>query len=337
MSNLLPWFNQEDKPLYLAPMARYTDYVYRQICKDLGADVMVSEFVLADSLLRDGTASWETIDFSESQRPMGVQLFGSNPEPIAEAARRVRARMNPDFIDLNFGCPASRITGCNGGSSLLKNLKKFGEIITQTKNALGQDYPLTCKIRIGWDAESIIAVEAAQIAESCGASAVAVHGRTREQGYSGKADWSVIQSVCESVKIPVIGNGDVSSAEQVIQIYRTIPVAGMMIGRAALGYPWIFQEIKYFLKTGQKHPSPTLENRWELILEYAQNLLKRPARKHKKDDIRWMRPRLIAMTKEMNLSKQLRGRIGKAKDLATLHTLKNWHLEEVASREATRR
>ena len=325
----LPWFDRKERPLYLAPMARYTDYVYRQICKEQGADVMVTEFVLADTLLREGKGAWEMVDFSHSQRPMGVQLFGSSPDAIAEAAQRVQKKMSPDFIDLNFGCPASRITGCNGGSSLLRNLNQFEAIIAKTKKTLGNDYPLTCKIRIGWDANSIVAVDAAQIAEACGVSAIAVHGRTREQGYSGSADWGVIQAVCESVSIPVIGNGDVNSATQVIKIYQNIPVSAIMIGRAALGYPWIFAEIKHFLRTGQKLPAPTLSDRWDVILDYAEQLLKRPFRMHKKDDIRWMRPRLIAMTKQMGLSKPLRGKIGQAHNLATLRELRDWHCQEI--------
>lgn len=326
------WLEKGKCPLYLAPMARYTDAVYRQLCKEQGADVMVTEFVLADSIVRGGPKVWDMVDFTEGQRPMGIQLFGCNPTTLSEAAKMVCDRMNPDFLDINFGCPAKCVTENNGGSSLLRNLPLLKEIVACAVKAV-PDFPVTCKMRIGWDEQSIVALDAAKMMEDVGAKAVAIHGRTKEQGYGGRANWEVIESVAQALTIPVIGNGDVRSHLEVDKILRKSPVAGIMIGRAALGNPWIFSEIKHFLKTGEVKPRPLLAERWQVLLRYARLLLDRPARRHKQDDVRWMRPRLLAMTKDMYGSRELRRGMGTANSLGELEDFAVWHQEKFSEAE----
>lgn len=313
-------------------MARYTDAVYRQLCKEQGADVMVTEFVLADSIVRGGAKVWDMVDFSEEQRPMGIQLFGCNPTILSEAAKMVCDRMRPDFLDINFGCPAHCVTENNGGSSLLRDLPLLEKIVRGAVEAV-PDFPVTCKMRIGWDEETIVAREAATLMQDAGARAVAIHGRTKVQGYGGRANWAVIEEVAHVLTIPVIGNGDVRSHHEVAHIRRNSPVAGIMIGRAALGNPWIFNEIKHYLQTGAVKERPRLAERWKTLLRYAELLLQRPARRHKKDDVRWMRPRLLAMTKDMYGSRELRRGMGTANTFAELQDFAAWHLEKFTTPE----
>jgi len=302
---MLPWFVNGTCPLYLAPMARYTDRAFRQLCKEQGADVMLTEFVMADSLLVGGEAAWRSIDFTEGQRPMGVQIFGSRAEHMAEAARRIEARVCPDFIDINCGCPADRVTDQAAGSSLLREPRRLAEITAAVVKAV-PSMPVTVKIRIGWDAQSIKALEIGRMVEAAGAQALAVHGRTKDQGYSGKADWTVINEVAAALTIPVIGNGDVASCQQVAHLMRESPVRGLMIGRAAMGYPWLFREIKHYLRHGQVPPPPTPAERWATIMRFAELLLSTQFRHKEPSDIRWMRAKLKALTKDMTGSKKLR-------------------------------
>lgn len=324
----LPWFQNGAYPLYLAPMAGFTDVVYRELCKRAGADVLVSEFVLADSLVHGRPEVWETVDFSENQRPMGVQIFGSSPEIMGEAARAIIERLRPDFIDLNFGCPSDKVTCRDAGSSLLKNPPKLQRVAAQVVEAVaGTGVPVTGKIRTGWDAQSIVALEVGRRLQDAGVRAVAIHGRTKEQGYRGEADWETIAAVAEDLEIPVIGNGNISDAADVLRVQRETAVRGIMIGRAALGYPWLFGEIKTALKTGAPPPPPTLEARWETLLTYARLLLARPLRDQKAGDIRWMRPRLIKLTKDMTACKRVRGELQQVTRLEHLEALAQRHLE----------
>ena len=322
---MLNWISETKFPLYLAPMARFTDTVFRQMCKEQGADVMVTEFVQADAIIRGDDRLWETVDFTEAQRPMGVQIFGSNPDSMAKAAKLIYEKIQPDFIDINFGCPADRVICMDAGSSVLRNPKKLS-LITQKVVAAVTEIPVTVKIRIGWDETSINALEIGQIVESVGAKALTIHGRTKVQGYRGDANWEVISEVADSIKIPVIGNGSITSASEVIQIKNHTNCAGIMIGRAALGYPWIFRDIKYSLKHGKLPNPPSIKERWKTIIEFTENIMARDYQKQRHKDIKWMRPKIIALTKEMRGSRKIRTELGKVAQIEDLRKLAELHI-----------
>jgi len=322
---MLNWISETKFPLYLAPMARFTDTVFRQMCKEQGADVMVTEFVQADAIIRGDDRLWETVDFTEAQRPMGVQIFGSNPDSMAKAAKLIYEKIQPDFIDINFGCPADRVICMDAGSSVLRNPKKLS-LITQKVVAAVTEIPVTVKIRIGWDETSINALEIGKLVESVGAKALTIHGRTKVQGYRGDANWEVISEVADSIKIPVIGNGSITSASEVIQIKNHTNCAGIMIGRAALGYPWIFRDIKYSLKHGKLPNPPSIKERWKTIIEFTENIMARDYQKQRHKDIKWMRPKIIALTKEMRGSRKIRTELGKVAQIEDLRKLAELHI-----------
>ncbi|MGJ3242363.1 MAG: tRNA dihydrouridine synthase [Opitutales bacterium] len=313
----LPWFGEDRFPLYLAPMAGFTDVVYRDLCKRCGADVLVSEFVLADSLVYGNETIWEHVDFSEDQRPMGAQIFGSSPEIMAQAGQLLVERLNPDFIDLNFGCPSDKVACKGAGSSLLKEPARLEAIAAAVVNALAGT-PVTGKIRVGWDRSSIVCEDVTRRLENAGVRAVAIHGRTKTQGYSGEPDWDEIEAAARAVTIPVVGNGNVRTSEDVERIRGATSVSGLMIGRAALGYPWLFGEIKHFLRTGHHPLPPTLAERWETLLTYARLLRARPLRQHKGPHLRWMKPKLVKLTKGMAGCKAARQAIQRLDSLEAL-------------------
>ena len=318
----LPWFDGGGFPLYLAPMAGFTDRAFRALCKEQGADVMVTEFVMANKFLdpRGEHDAWEIVDFTEQQRPMGVQIFGSDPDKMGEAADRIADRLQPDFIDINYGCPAPKVVDNAAGSSLLRDPCRLQAVAEGVARRVSDRLPVTAKIRIGWDAESINAVEIARRLQDAGMEAIAVHGRTKEQGYSGEANWDVIHEVADAVRIPVIGNGSVRTAEDVNRVKGAGKVRGLMIGRAALGNPWIFREIKHALATGESLPPPTLEERWQVMLRYCEELLDH-RRKGRWDQINWMRPRLKAFAKGFPGSKDLRRALEQVKTVGELRRL----------------
>ena len=324
---MLPWFQNGQFPLYLAPMARFTDIVFREFCKAQGADVMVTEFVQADALTRDDPKLWETVDFTEAQRPMGVQIFGSNPDSMGKAARLLTDRLQPDFIDINFGCPADRVICMDAGSSMLRNPKKLGQVTAAVVKAVPET-PVTVKIRTGWDDDSIVAKEVGHIVEGEGAQALAIHGRTKVQGYRGDANWPVIAEVAEELTIPVIGNGNISSAEEVIRIREQTKCAGLMIGRAALGYPWIFRDIKHYLAHGIVPEPPGIAERWATIIEYTRQIMARPFREQRHSDLRWMRPKFIALTKGMEGSRKIRGALGQVSQIEDLERVARRHIDQ---------
>src|SRR5438046_1341950 len=231
MNSRLPWFS--GFPLYLAPMAGVSDKIFRQFCKERGADVLVTEFVSAEGVFRRNERTREYLDFDECERPIGVQLFGGNANHMAEAARQVVDWVRPDFIDLNFGCPVNKVVAKNGGSALLKDCPTLAAVAEAVVHAV-TPIPVTAKIRIGWDTDSINAPRVARILEGTGVLALAVHGRTRAQGYSGAAAWKGIGDVVAAVSIPVIGNGDLTSGQEVARRRTETGIAGAMIGRAAL-------------------------------------------------------------------------------------------------------
>lgn len=318
----LPQFRGGACPLYLAPMAGFTDSVFRALCRRHGADVVVSEFVMANKFLdpRGEAIAWRTVDFSPEQRPMGIQIFGSEPDTMARAAQRIVERLRPDFLDLNFGCPAPKVVDVCAGSSLLCDLPRLRAVVAAVVREVSAQVPVTAKIRIGWDATQINAVEVGQLLEAEGVEAVAVHGRTKEQGYRGEADWDVIQAVAEALQIPVIGNGSVDSAEKVQLLRSQRKVSGLMIGRAALGYPWIFGAIKHTLTTGSPPPEPTTEERWQTMLDYCDALLQHTGQSPW-DRLGWMRARLKAFTKRMPGGRHLRARLETLQSAEELHAL----------------
>ncbi len=250
MTARLHWFADHRFPLYLAPMAGVSDKIFRQLCKERGADVLVTEFVSAEGVFRRNERTREYLDFDECERPLGVQLFGGNAEHMADAARQVIDWVQPDFIDLNFGCPVNKVVAKNGGSALLKDCPTLAAVAGAVVRAVAP-LPVTAKIRIGWDDASINAPTVARILEDIGIAAIAVHGRTRAQGYSGAADWRVIGEVAAAVRVPVIGNGDITNAADVARRRAETGIAGVMIGRAAMSSPWIFNQIKHELATSE--------------------------------------------------------------------------------------
>jgi tRNA-dihydrouridine synthase B len=326
---MLPWFQNNQFPLYLAPMAGFTDTVYRQLCKREGADVMVSEFVMSDSVNLEQDCVWETVDFTEDQRPMGIQIFGSSAASITEAARRIQTRVNPDFIDLNFGCPSEKVTCQDAGASLLKDPRKLVAIAAAVVKAL-PDLHITAKIRLGWDDQNIVAHELAPRLQDAGIQALTIHGRTKVQGYTGEANWDIIQQIADQVDMPIIGNGNIRNSAQVHQIKTNSNVKGVMIGRAALGYPWLFNEIKTHLATGKAPLPPTLKQRWSTIIDYAQLLTSRPMRQNEHNHIMWMRPRLSKLTKDMLGCKQLRYELNKVEHIEDLHPIAEKHIARYA-------
>jgi len=313
-------------PLYLAPMAGVTDKSFRQICKEYGADVLVTEFVSAEGVFRRNQRTREYLDLDEIERPIGVQLFGADAEHMAEAARQVVDWVAPDFVDLNFGCPVNKVVAKNGGSALLKDCPTLATVAASVVRAVAP-VPVTAKIRIGWDADLINARYVARILENCGIAALAVHGRTRAQGYSGEADWRVIGEVAQSVALPVIGNGDLFSAEDVARRRAETKISGAMIGRAAMSAPWIFRQIKHYLITGERLPPPSLSERWNIILNHCRAQVGEWG--VEEPGIRSLRARLMAYSKRLPEAKLLRDKfqhvstVAEVEDIACKHIVQS--------------
>jgi nifR3 family TIM-barrel protein len=306
-------------------MAGVSDKIFRQLCKEHGADVLTTEFVSAEGIFRRNERTREYLEFDEVERPIGVQLFGGNAEHMAEAARQVVDWVRPDFVDLNFGCPVNKVVAKNGGSALLKDCPTLANVAAAVVRAVAP-LPVTAKIRIGWDADSINAVRVAQILVDQGIAALTVHGRTRAQGYSGAADWNVIGEVAAAISIPVIGNGDISSPEDVVKRRRETEIAGVMIGRTAMSAPWIFNQTKRYLATNEIVDPPTPREKWDLILRHCQLAVndwgvEEPA-------IRSMRARLMAYSKGFPGSKVLREKFQHVSTVADVEGIAREHLEQ---------
>ncbi|MBP2018343.1 tRNA-dihydrouridine synthase B [Symbiobacterium terraclitae] len=256
-----------ERPLALAPMAGVTNWPFRRLCKEQGCGLVVTEFVSDKALIYDSRRTREMILLLDDERPAGVQIFGAEPDTMARAAVRVVELVQPDLIDINMGCPAPKVTRGRGGSSLLKEPELAQEIVRQVVRAVAP-LPVTVKMRIGWDARSINAVEVARRVEEAGAALITVHGRTREQHYSGRADWDVIAAVARAVSVPVLGNGDITSPRDAEERLRTTGVAGLAIGRGALGNPWVFSRTLHYLETGEMLPEPDARQRVEMALRH---------------------------------------------------------------------
>ena len=324
MQTLLPWF-RDGFPLYLAPMAGVSDKIFRQLCKEYGADVLTTEFVSAEGIFRRNERTREYLDFDEIERPIGVQLFGGNAEHMAAAAQQVVEWVKPDFIDLNFGCPVNKVVAKNGGSALLKDCPTLASVAEAVVRAVAP-LPVTAKIRIGWDADSINAVRVASILADTGIAAITVHGRTRAQGYSGAADWNVIGEVAAAVQVPVIGNGDLCTPADVVRRRDETGISAAMIGRAAMSAPWIFQQTKTYLRTNRLIDPPSSVDKWRLILRHCQLAVEEwgvedPA-------IRSMRARLMAYSKGFANGKALREKFQQVSGLAEIEEIAEWHQRE---------
>ena len=320
MGRMLPWF-QDQFPLFLAPMAGVTDPIFRTLCKEEGADVMITEFVSAEGVLQAWHRTQRYAQLEEQHRPVGVQVFGGVAEHMAEAAGIIAEAVRPDFIDINAGCPVPKVVGKNGGSSLLKDLPLLQKIAEATVKRLEGVCPVTAKIRIGWDAEHINAPECVLRLQDAGVAAVTIHGRTRSQQYSGRADWEMIDRCARAVSIPVVGNGDITCAEDVKRARETTAVSGVMIGRAAMAAPWIFRQAKEFLSNGTVPPSPSAGERVQFILRHARMAIESGHYGAEDVTMRAMRSRLLTYAKGIPGSKQLRPLLARVNNYTELESL----------------
>lgn len=301
--------------LILAPMAGVTDLPFRLLCKEQGAGLLCMEMVSAKAIYFRNRNTESLLEIDDRERPVSLQLFGSDPDIISEMAKKIKDRPF-SILDINMGCPVPKVAGNGEGSALMKNPRLVEEIVTKTARAVKK--PVTVKIRKGFDEEHVNAVEIARIAEASGAAAVAVHGRTREQYYHGKADWDIIRQVKEAVKIPVIGNGDVDSPEAAEAMLQETGCDGIMIGRGAQGNPWIFRQILYWMETGEKMGRPSREEVKEMILRHAALLV---ACKGEYTGIREMRKHVAWYTAGFPNSSKLRARTNEVTSLQELEEL----------------
>lgn len=264
-------------PLLLAPMEDVSDPPFRAVCKDNGADLMYSEFISSEGLIRDAIKSRQKLDFSEEERPFGIQIFGGDEDAMAMSAR-ICETVNPDLVDINFGCPVKKVVSKGAGAGVLKDI----DLMVRLTEAVvkGTKLPVTVKTRLGWDDQTKNIEEVAERLQDVGVKALAIHGRTRCQLYKGQADWTLIGKVKNNprIHIPIFGNGDIDSPQKALEYKNRYGVDGIMIGRAAIGYPWIFREIKAFIERNEILPPPTLEERIVVC------------RKHLKKSVEWKGP-----------------------------------------------
>ena len=255
------------EPLFLAPMEDVTDPSFRYMCKKFGADVVYTEFISSDGLIRDAWKSRAKLNIDEAERPVGIQIYGHLIEPMVEAAR-IAESANPDIIDINFGCPMKKIAGRGAGSGMMRDVPLMVEMTRQIVNAVKK--PVTVKTRLGWDEDSKNIEEIALRLQDVGISALTIHGRTRAQLYRGEADWTLIGKVKNNpnIHIPIIGNGDVDSGSKAREMFDRYGVDGIMIGRATYGRPWIFREIHHYLRTGEVMPQPSVVERVAIAKEH---------------------------------------------------------------------
>ena len=268
-----------DFPLLLAPMEDVSDPPFRALCKEKGADMMYTEFISAEGLIRDAEKSVQKLDIYDYERPIGIQIFGDKIKSMREAAA-IAEDANPEIIDINYGCPVKKVAFKGAGAGILQDLPKMQTMTSEIVKNVNK--PVTVKTRLGWDENSIKIEEVAMRLQDVGVQALTIHGRTRKQMYKGKADWSLIAKVKENpnINIPIFGNGDIDSSQKALSFKNKYGIDGMMIGRAAIGYPWIFDEIKHFIATGNKLEPPSISERVEV------------AKRHLKFSLEWKGERL---------------------------------------------
>ncbi|BAO54811.1 tRNA dihydrouridine synthase DusB [Nonlabens marinus] len=258
-----------DFPLLLAPMEDVSDPPFRTLCKENGADVVFTEFISSEGLIRDAAKSTMKLDIYETERPVGIQIFGANMESMLQSVEIVE-RTKPDMIDINFGCPVKKVVSKGAGAGILKDI----DLMVQLSAAMVKhtDLPITVKTRLGWDHDSIKIVEVAERLQDVGIKAISIHGRTRAQMYKGDADWKPIAAVKNNPRmhIPVFGNGDVNTPERAVEMRDEYGLDGAMIGRASIGYPWFFREVKHFFNTGEHLDPPTMQERVEVARRHLE-------------------------------------------------------------------
>jgi nifR3 family TIM-barrel protein len=283
-----------DFPLLLAPMEDVSDPPFRSVCKQNGADLMYTEFISSEGLIRDAIKSRQKLDIFEEERPIGIQVFGGDEEALTLSAKIVEAT-GPDLIDINFGCPVKKVVCKGAGAGILKDLPKMIALTKAVVNAV--KIPVTVKTRLGWDEQSKNIEEVAERLQDVGIKALSIHGRTRAQMYKGEADWSLIAAVKNNprIHIPIFGNGDIDSPSKAVEYKNRYGVDGVMIGRAAIGYPWIFREIKHYIETGITLPPPDIEERI------------RVCRQHLEFSLQWKGPKLGILEMRPHYANYLRG------------------------------
>ncbi|MCD8110182.1 MAG: tRNA dihydrouridine synthase DusB [Clostridiales bacterium] len=301
--------------LILAPMAGVTDLPFRLLCREQGAGLLCMEMVSAKAIFYGNKHTERLLEIHPEEQPVSLQLFGSDPDILADMAAKIEERPFA-ILDFNMGCPVPKVVNNGEGSALMKDPRLTEKILNKLVRAVKK--PVTIKIRSGFDADHVNAVEIAKIAESCGVAAVAVHGRTRQQYYSGKADWDIIRQVKEAVSIPVIGNGDIRSAEDVLRMREQTGCDGFMIGRGAQGNPWIFRQILYRLETGKDLPKPSAEEVAQMVLRHARLQLEV---KGEYIGIREIRKHAAWYTAGYRNSSRLRGKINEAENYEDLEKL----------------
>ncbi|CAN5584477.1 tRNA dihydrouridine synthase DusB [soil metagenome] len=258
-------------PLYLAPMAGVSESPFRQLCHEHGADVVVTEFLSAEGIRRENEATIHKLSFGPGERPIGVQIFGADPVAMGEAARFVSDVFQPEFIDINFGCPVKKVVRRNGGSGCLRDLDLVEQVIRAVVAAT--PLPVTCKIRSGWNEEMRDPVTIALRCQDAGARVIALHPRTRTQMYSGSARWEEIAAVAQALDIPVLGNGDIKTAEDAIRMHQQTGCAGIMIARGSYGQPWIFNQVKDLMAGRPKRLAPPIAERFAIALDHARKVM----------------------------------------------------------------
>lgn len=297
-----------DFPLLLAPMEDVSDPPFRMLCKEHGADMMYTEFISSEGLIRDATKSKMKLDIFEYERPIGIQIFGSDISTMEQCAKIIETA-NPDLLDINYGCPVMKVACKGAGAGILKDIDKMVRMTEAVVKATS--LPVTVKTRLGWDDQSKNILDVAERLQDIGIQALTIHGRTRVQMYKGEADWTLIAKVKENprIKIPIFGNGDIDSPEKALAYKNKYGVDGIMIGRASIGYPWIFNEVKHYLATGEKLAPPTLEERAAA------------ARRHFEFSIKWKGDKLGVLEMRRHYSNYFKGLANFKEDRMQLVTM----------------